>query len=133
MKITCPSCSAKYTIADEKVRGRTVKIKCKKCGATITAGPDGEGASAGVSAETNIAAGSDSVEWLVNVGEGDQRSLSAEQIAELHQQGVVSDETFAWRDGMAEWLPLASVPEIAPLLTPRAPRRRTRWTTACRR
>ena len=35
MKITCQSCQAKYTIADEKVAGKTVKIKCKKCGATI--------------------------------------------------------------------------------------------------
>ena len=31
MKITCESCQAKYTIADEKVAGKTVKIKCKKC------------------------------------------------------------------------------------------------------
>src|SRR6185295_7308909 len=35
MKISCQSCSAKYTIADEKVLGKIVKIRCKKCGATI--------------------------------------------------------------------------------------------------
>ncbi len=119
MKITCSSCSAKYTIADEKVRGRTVKIKCKKCGATITAGPDGEGA-AGASAETNLA-GQASGEWLANVGEGDQRSLTAEQVVELYQQGVISEDTYLWRDGMAEWLPLASVSELSSLLPARAP------------
>ena len=35
MKISCQSCQAKYTIADEKVLGKIVKIRCKKCGATI--------------------------------------------------------------------------------------------------
>ena len=47
MKITCQSCQAKYTIADEKVAGKTVKIKCKKCGATIVvSGSDAAGAAA---------------------------------------------------------------------------------------
>ena len=35
MKISCQSCAAKYTIADEKVVGKIVKIRCKKCSATI--------------------------------------------------------------------------------------------------
>ena len=35
MKVTCQSCQAKYTIADEKVRGKVAKIRCKKCGTTI--------------------------------------------------------------------------------------------------
>ncbi|MDB5219989.1 MAG: virulence associated protein, partial [Myxococcaceae bacterium] len=28
MKIQCQSCQAKYTIADEKVLGKVVKIRC---------------------------------------------------------------------------------------------------------
>lgn len=121
MKITCPSCSAKYTVADEKVRGRTVKIKCKKCGATISAGPEdgAAGASAGASAETNLPTSGG--EWLINIGEGDQRSLSVEQISELYQQRTITEETYVWREGMAEWLPLASVPEMASILTSSAP------------
>ena len=35
MKISCQSCQAKYTIADDKVLGKIVKIRCKKCGETI--------------------------------------------------------------------------------------------------
>ena len=31
MKIVCDNCSTKYSIADEKVRGKVFKIKCKKC------------------------------------------------------------------------------------------------------
>lgn len=35
MKIRCAHCPARYTVPEEKVRGRKVKIKCKKCGEPI--------------------------------------------------------------------------------------------------
>ncbi|MCP4604062.1 MAG: DUF4339 domain-containing protein [Proteobacteria bacterium] len=35
MKIVCENCSAKYSIADEKVKGKVFKIRCKKCGESI--------------------------------------------------------------------------------------------------
>ena len=31
MKIVCDACSAKYSIADDKVKGKVFKIRCKKC------------------------------------------------------------------------------------------------------
>ncbi len=35
MKFLCEHCKAKYQIADEKVAGRTVRMKCRKCGNLI--------------------------------------------------------------------------------------------------
>ena len=35
MKFLCPSCKAKYQIGDEKVAGRSVRMKCRKCGHVI--------------------------------------------------------------------------------------------------
>jgi predicted Zn finger-like uncharacterized protein len=35
MKVSCPACDSKYTIADEKVSGRKVKVRCKSCGGQI--------------------------------------------------------------------------------------------------
>ncbi|HKO51295.1 MAG TPA: GYF domain-containing protein, partial [Polyangiaceae bacterium] len=35
MKFLCPSCKAKYQIGDEKVAGRSVRMKCRKCGYVI--------------------------------------------------------------------------------------------------
>ena len=68
MKISCQSCQAKYTIADEKVVGKVVKIRCKKCGATIVVnGNESDAASGGVADYT---ASSDD-QWTVNVAEGD--------------------------------------------------------------
>ena len=36
VKFACESCQTKYTIPDEKVRGKVLKIRCKKCGSVIT-------------------------------------------------------------------------------------------------
>ena len=35
MKFLCENCKAKYQIADDKVAGRTVRMKCRKCGHII--------------------------------------------------------------------------------------------------
>ena len=36
MKFLCPSCKAKYQIADEKIAGRTLKMECRRCNHQIT-------------------------------------------------------------------------------------------------
>ena len=76
MKVTCQSCQAKYTIADEKVRGKVAKIRCKKCGTTIIVNGT-EGAAAGPS-EHPVAdytqQGANTEQWTVLVGDGDQRN-----------------------------------------------------------
>jgi predicted Zn finger-like uncharacterized protein len=35
MNVSCTSCSAKYAVPEEKIRGKKVKITCKHCGAGI--------------------------------------------------------------------------------------------------
>lgn len=137
MKITCHACDAKYTIADEKVTGRTVKIKCKKCGATIVVAADqagGGGAPGAPNAEPQHHGGEDDMmatrvagqdgappmitapEWTVSVAEGDERQMSQLQLAEEMQRGVVTGDTYVWRDGMGDWLSVSQVPELAALL-----------------
>ncbi|MFP2930329.1 GYF domain-containing protein, partial [Pyxidicoccus sp. 3LG] len=36
MNFTCDNCQKRYSIADEKVRGKTVKVRCKNCQNVIT-------------------------------------------------------------------------------------------------
>lgn len=60
MKFVCQNCKAKYQIDDEKVAGRNLKMKCRKCGAVIpisAVGSPGVSAS-GASGETPKPAGS---------------------------------------------------------------------------
>jgi predicted Zn finger-like uncharacterized protein len=149
MKITCQSCQAKYTIADEKVAGKTVKIKCKKCGATIVVSGADAGAAPAAAAPQPQAYGAQAPgpmmsappgdddegegatrvfseggpggpaadEWTVNVTDEDQRTLSGSQILMEFQRGVVTTDTYVWKDGMADWLPICDIPELMRLVS----------------
>lgn len=116
MKISCQSCQAKYTIADEKVVGKVVKIRCKKCSATIVInGAEGHaGAADDASAGGEVfdyAAGAGD-QWTVNVAEGDQRTMSTQEIVAEYRAGVVTTETYCWKDGMDGWLPLRDIDQL---------------------
>lgn len=113
MKIQCQSCQAKYTIADEKVLGKVVKIRCKKCSATIVINGN-ETRPAEDNADTHVFdyAGQANDPWTVNVADGDQRTMTAQEIITEYRSGVVNDETYCWKDGMADWLPLREIEQL---------------------
>ncbi|HEY2734580.1 MAG TPA: zinc-ribbon domain-containing protein, partial [Polyangiales bacterium] len=94
MKISCPACQAKYSIADEKVTDRLAKIRCRKCGATIVI--DGKTNPANVytaagdapDAGTAAAVEQDSgMQYSVDFGEGDQRSLTIAELITAYNSG----------------------------------------------
>ena len=113
MKIQCQSCQAKYTIADEKVVGKVVKIRCKKCSATIVINGN-EQAAPEDNAETHVFdyASQSNEQWTVNVADGDQRTMTSQEIANEYRTGVINDETYCWKDGMADWLPLREIEQL---------------------
>lgn len=39
MKLSCPDCAAKYTVADERLDGRRVRVRCRRCGAAFAVEP----------------------------------------------------------------------------------------------
>lgn len=113
MKIQCQSCQAKYTIADEKVLGKVVKIRCKKCSSTIVInGNEARPVDDAAEPSTFDYAGQTNEAWTVNVADGDQRTMTGPELSTAYRAGVVNDETYCWKDGMADWLPLR---EIEPL------------------
>jgi predicted Zn finger-like uncharacterized protein len=109
MKVTCQSCQAKYSIADDKVRGKMAKIRCKKCGTTIIV--NGTTLDAGTAPADSIPPQAHVAEepWTVLVADDDQRTLTTEQVSQLFANGVVDLETLVWKDGMPDWLPVAQV------------------------
>lgn len=114
MKIQCQSCQAKYTIADEKVVGKVVKIRCKKCSATIVINGN-EAQPQEDNADTNVfdyAQGGAGDPWTVNVADGDQRTMTPAEIVAGYKDGTVNDETYCWKDGMADWLPLREIDQL---------------------
>src|SRR5450432_2083201 len=103
MKISCQSCQAKYTIADEKVLGKIVKIRCKKCGATIVInGNESEAATQAVGMPQqggafDYASQSAGEAWTINVADGDQRTMTTAEVVAAFRSGVVNEETFCWK------------------------------------
>ncbi|HEY3233103.1 MAG TPA: zinc-ribbon domain-containing protein [Polyangiaceae bacterium] len=120
MRVTCQSCGAKYTIADEKVRGRRVKVRCKGCGTPIVV----DGSSQAVSGDNGAQAApaSPGEAWSVNLSETEQRDMTTEEIVNGWKSGRVTEDAYVWREGMADWAPILSVAELSGLLSaPGAP------------
>jgi len=122
VKISCPACAAKYSITDDKVQDRLAKIRCRKCGATIVidgkAQPphvytsSGEGTEAAEASEPS----NNNVEYSVDFGEGDQRTLVLKDVVTAYKAGEVTSDTYVWAEGFSDWKPLGEVSEIVEAL-----------------
>ena len=128
MKISCPACSAKYSIADDKVQERLAKIRCRKCGATIVidgkVSPPNVYTAAGEGGDAAVASADPAREYSVDFGEGDQRTMGLRDIVSAYRSGQITGETYIWADGFADWTQLSEVSELASALgsaTSRAP------------
>jgi predicted Zn finger-like uncharacterized protein len=124
MKITCQACQSKYTIADDKIQGKVAKIRCRKCGATVLVDASTGATSNGSNAPPGSAPGA----WLVNVAEGDERSMQLQEVIDAYNTGVITAETYLWKEGMADWQAMSEIAEIVDALnqasgggTPAAP------------
>lgn len=120
MKVTCPSCGAKYAIADDKVRGRRVKVRCKSCttpivvdGAALEAESAAMGAEDEATRMAQSAAGGVVGEWSVNLSDTDQRQMTTEEIIAGWQSGSITEDAFVWNESMDDWKPVLEVPELA--------------------
>jgi predicted Zn finger-like uncharacterized protein len=130
MKIVCDNCSTKYSIADEKVRGKVFKIKCKKCSHVIVVkGQEqtGEGQPAGFDQkETRVFdySGFDGAKegqggqaadpiWHLVIDREQVGPLTVAELAHKFQTGEIDGETYAWREGFDDWKRLAAVDELA--------------------
>jgi predicted Zn finger-like uncharacterized protein len=134
MKIVCDNCATKYSIADEKVRGKVFKIRCKKCSHIIVVrGGDGATASAestgGEGAFPNEESappaprgsgapaplGTGEAVWHLVVDREQIGPLTREEVHAKFRGGEVDLETYAWREGFADWLRLGSIEDFKDL------------------
>ena len=161
MKFLCEHCKAKYQVADDKVAGKTVRMKCRKCGhpievrattsdvtvvpppapaARVAAAPAAKppfkpsatttdalsGAfvnrvqNAPVSA-TNPGAGptrdlSSPEPWFVGINGAPVGPLTVEEFRQKASHGAITHESLCWREGLDEWRPVGSVPELVAIV-----------------
>jgi predicted Zn finger-like uncharacterized protein len=120
VKISCPSCSAKYSIADEKVQDRLAKIRCRKCGCTIVIDgrvdpPTVQAAEAPRTAPAQASASAAGVAdgaYTVDLSDDNQPTMSVQEIVDAYHAGTLTADTYVWKEGMADWETLADVAEL---------------------
>jgi len=175
VKFLCEQCKAKYQIADDKAAGKTVRMKCRKCGylievrAEVTetsvtsnvtnepqkpAGPPRpppkpgpprpaplatslaaakppskserpHGALAGafrtnvqreieeISAPLDMSDLSPSDEWYVAINGVPVGPVRIAEVRRKAALGAVTEDSLAWQEGLDEWRPVRSFPELA--------------------
>ena len=53
---------------------------------------------------------------MVILAQGEQRTVTVDQMIQLYTQGVVTDASYVWRDGQGDWQPLEAVAELKALM-----------------
>lgn len=124
MKIVCEACQAKYSIADEKVRGKVFKIRCKKCSHVIVVRGTGEMAAASgelgsIAEEAAVSAPADAA-WHIVVDGEQVGPLPDSDIKARLARGEITGDTFIWKEGLADWAKISTLPEFASSVAPAA-------------
>src|SRR5258708_23120294 len=123
LKNPCMSGQSRYNVADEKVQGKIVKIRCRKCGGTIVVNGTETAASGSTSGSSSVAkaapvkpSAADAGPWHVNCEEDEQRTMSLSDLVEAYNEGVVTQDTFIWSEGMDDWKTLKEVEAVVAAL-----------------
>jgi len=135
MKIVCDACQAKYSISDDKVQGKVFKIRCKKCSNVIVvrggagaaepapaaqSAPGGDKETRvydyGHEASAQPAAAEDAI-WHLVIQQEQVGPMTAGDVQHRLASGEIDAETFAWREGFADWTPLAQIDVFAAVVS----------------
>ncbi len=110
MNFSCDACQHRYSLPDEKVRGRTVRIRCRHCGhLTSITGPSAQPPAA-------------RAEWYAMVRGHQVGPFDLPGLLQRVHAGDVTPQSFVWRMGMEDWQRAHEVPALAQaLFAPRAP------------
>ena len=113
MRIECDKCAAKYSIADEKVRGKTFKIRCKKCSNVIIVRDKAAGAEDAAASEP--ASADEPAGWHLAINGDTVGPLSEDEVRRRYDAGQVDKSTSVWQEGFEDWLELGQIEAFADL------------------
>ena len=142
MKVVCESCQAKYQVPDERVAGKKLKIRCKRCGATVlirgdlaqpAAASGGESVPPASVPPIHVSEAAPALEWHVS-RDGDTRGpFETEELRAWLSSEPGGWDVHVWREGFPDWIEARSCAELgAPLLATQR-RARTRLRSESRR
>jgi len=143
MKFSCDNCQTRYSIGDEKVRGKVLKIRCKTCGSIVVVReqiPTAQGEASGYAvpqpqAQIAAAAGAQrssqppppppqssssppprALQWYVAIKGKQHGPASHEDIARLFREGKISERSYLWHDQLPSWTRMRELADFAGVL-----------------
>ncbi|NQW62853.1 MAG: zinc-ribbon domain-containing protein [Deltaproteobacteria bacterium] len=120
MKFSCEACAARYYMDDDKVRHKTLRIRCKKCGNVMIVG-DGEttlseqGSGpdlATVAPREQLQFTADSV-WFYAAAGQTYGPYAEGELFRRFETGRIAEEVHVWKQGFDAWLPAGEVEAFA--------------------
>jgi predicted Zn finger-like uncharacterized protein len=103
MRIICEKCNTKYSAPDEKVRGKTFKIRCRKCQEII------------IIRGTQVPAEEPKIEeikWHLVLDGAQKGPFTLKEIKNLYSEGKINFDTYAWRSGFSNWMYIKDIQEL---------------------
>jgi predicted Zn finger-like uncharacterized protein len=143
MKFSCDRCQTRYSIGDDKVRGKVLKIRCKTCGNIVVVReqlPTVQGEASGYAVPQMASAGTGSVpftggtgpllaaasppppsqtrdiEWFIAIKGKQHGPASADDVARLYRDGLITERSYLWHEGLSAWTRLKELPAFASLV-----------------
>jgi predicted Zn finger-like uncharacterized protein len=121
MKFLCDRCKTRYAIADDRVRGKILKIRCKNCSAVITVREGMDDGSAeptrspaptmpappAMPAAAPPAALDD--EWYVSKDGNQEGPFTLTEAQAWVAARASDDDLHCWNEGFDDWLPIEKV------------------------
>lgn len=117
MKFYCDKCQTKYSIADEKIAGKVLKVRCKKCAHVITVreptAPVNSAAQAVRSAKGPTPPPSPArVQWYYSVNGETIGPFALHVIQRMFARGELGDGVHVWNESFTAWKPVFEVSEF---------------------
>lgn len=120
MKFSCEACAARYYMDDDKVRHKTLRIRCKKCGNVMTVG-DGETTLSEQGSGPDLASmvpreqlqpTADSI-WFYAAAGQTYGPYAEGELFRRFETGRIAEEVHVWKQGFDAWLPAGEVEAFA--------------------
>lgn len=119
MLFSCSSCATKYKLPDEKIAGKVLKIRCKKCSSVIVVRDPKLVSQKAMAAAKAVAPAAPAppapVEqpvWFVGIDGQQQGPMTLSRLAALADAQKVTLRSYVWRAGMADWVRAGDLPEL---------------------
>ncbi len=139
MILQCENCLRRYSVAEEMVRGKAIKLRCKGCQHIISlaATPRGEASQQasgsqrraaaapkkdagvpwdGLSAVTRSTEGGPP--WFAMVKGRQSGPIPSKDLQSGVKAGEIGRRTYVWREGMTDWKRVEELPELSWIFEP---------------